>query len=244
LLCCHGYKANLVGRWAARRLGIPVVAVSRGWTGENLRVRLYEQLDRVHLRWMNHVVCVSQAQAAKVAAAGGPASRLSVIYNAVEMERFGGADPGEQDRLAALFATPPRRIVGAAGRFSPEKGFDILLQAAEVVCRRDSSVGFAIFGDGSLRPRLEAELAALRLNGRVILPGFRRDLDAVLPCLDVLVLPSYTEGLPNVVLEAFAAGVPVVATAVGGTPELVRQDVNGLLVPPGDPSALTGALVA
>src|SRR6185437_11358572 len=70
VLCCHGYKANLVGRLAARRQKIPAVAVARGWTAENLKVRLYERLDRFHLRWMDHVVCVSEAQAARVRRAG------------------------------------------------------------------------------------------------------------------------------------------------------------------------------
>src|SRR5262245_38948238 len=82
IVCCHGYKANVLGRMAAQRVGIPVVAVSRGWTAENLRVRFYEAVDRLNLRWMNHVVCVSYAQAEKVRRAGVPAECVSVIRNA------------------------------------------------------------------------------------------------------------------------------------------------------------------
>ena len=95
-----------------------------------------------------------------------------------------------------------------------------------------------LFGDGPLREDLARQIAAAGLAGRFVLAGFRDDLDRFLPHLDLLVLPSYTEGLPNVVLEAFAAGVPVVATAVGGTPEVVEDGVSGWLVPPGDPAAL------
>jgi glycosyltransferase involved in cell wall biosynthesis len=240
ILCCHGYKANFVGRAAARRLGVPAVAVSRGWTGETLRVRLYETLDRVHLRWMDHVVCVSQAQAARVERAGVPRTQITVVPNAIDVKRF--AEPRTENRalLTALFARPPAFLVGAAGRLSPEKGFDVLIDAARDF--RDADVGFALFGDGALRRSLERRIQEADLGGRFVLAGFRDDLDALLPALDAFVLPSFTEGLPNVVLEACAAGVPVIATAVGGTPEVIAHDVTGLLVPPGDAAALTEAV--
>jgi glycosyltransferase involved in cell wall biosynthesis len=95
-----------------------------------------------------------------------------------------------------------------------------------------------IFGDGPLRGPLERRVAALGLDDRVRLPGFRDDLDRLLPWADVVVLPSLTEGLPNVALEAAAAAVPVVATAVGGTPEVVVSGRTGFLVPASDPNAL------
>lgn len=236
VLCCHGYKANLLGRIAARRRGIPVVAVSRGWTGENLRVRLYERLDRWNLRWMDRVVCVSEGQAVKVRRAGVPADRVIVIRNAVQAERFARPDPARRQSLERMFAQRPRRIVGSAGRLSPEKGFSVLVEAASRV--GDPSVGFVHFGDGPLREQVKEHIARLGLAHRVLLAGFRRNLDAYMPFFDVLVLPSFTEGLPNVVLEAFAAGVPVVATAVGGTPEVIDDGVSGHLVPPANATAL------
>src|SRR5262249_44879243 len=94
-------------------------------------------------------------------------------------------------------------------------------------------VGFVLFGDGPLRERLSHRIAALGLQENFILAGFRHDIDRLMPFLDLLVLPSFTEGMPNVVLEAMAAGVPVVATAVGGTPELVVDGVTGYLVSAG-----------
>jgi glycosyltransferase involved in cell wall biosynthesis/acetyltransferase-like isoleucine patch superfamily enzyme len=242
LLCCHGYKAILLGRIAARRAGTPVAAVSRGWTYENLKVRAYEALERVSLRWMDRVVCVSEGQAAKVRRAGVPGERVVVIPNAIRPERFGAPDPSYRSALLGLFADPPARVVGAAGRLSPEKGFSVLVEAAASVARSDASVGFVVFGEGPLREVLQREIAAWGLEGRFVLAGFRDDLDAYMPCFDLLALPSYTEGLPNVVLEAFAAGVPVVATAVGGVPEVVENGVSGLLVPPGDPPALARAI--
>jgi glycosyltransferase involved in cell wall biosynthesis len=246
VLCCHGYKANLVGRLAARQRKIPAVAIARGWTAENAKVRLYERLDRFHLRWMDHVVCVSEAQAEKVRRAGVRPERMSVIYNAIDPSRFAEPNARYRAKLLRYFRQPRTRIIGAAGRLSPEKGFEMLVEAAERVLRSHPSAGFILFGDGPERARLQQRINAAGLNHTFILSGFRADLDRFLPHFDLLALPSYTEGLPNVVLEAFAAGVPVVGTAVGGTPEVIEDGVSGHLVPPGDADAIAeriGALL-
>ena len=238
VLCCHGYKPNLVGRAAARTVGIPAVAVSRGWTAATLKVRFNDALDRFFLRRMDRVVCVSEGQAVRVRRAGVPVDRVLVIRNAIRTERFDHPDPAGRDRLRSLFGWPPARIVGAAGRLSPEKGFGVLVAAAGRLMTDAPDVGFVIFGEGPLREELSRQIEAAGLAGRCLLAGFRDDLDGLLSHLDLLVLPSFTEGLPNVVLEAFAAGIPVVATAVGGTPEVVEDGANGYLVPAGDPAAL------
>jgi glycosyltransferase involved in cell wall biosynthesis len=129
-----------------------------------------------------------------------------------------------------------QRIVGAAGRLSPEKGFGVLVDAAADAVRADPGLGFVVLGEGPLRADLERAVAARGLRNSFVLPGFRDDLDRLMPHLDLLVLPSFTEGLPNVALEALAARVPVVATAVGGTPEVVQDGVSGYLVPAGSPA--------
>ncbi len=238
ILFCHGYKAGILGRIAAQRAAIPVVAVSRGWTSESPKVRAYELLDRINLRWMDRVVCVSDGQATKVRRAGVPARRVVVIPNAIDARRFDDPDPAARTDLEGMFPRPVRRIVGAAGRLSPEKGFADLVDAAARVARSDAEAGFVLFGDGALRPALAGRIAARGLSGRFVLAGFRPDLDRLLPNLDLLVQASYTEGMPNVVLEACAAGVPVVATAVGGTPEILEGCPERCLVPPGNPAAL------
>ena len=238
VLLCHGYKADFVGLQAARRLGIPAVSVSRGWTGDCFRVRLYDALDRRVIRWMEHVVCVSAAQAAKVRGAGVRADKISVIRNAVCMDRFDSPQPEYRDRLRRFFPHPPAKIVGAAGRLSPEKGFDVLIDAAATVVQRDASAGFVLFGEGRLHASLSQAIKLRGLEDQFVLAGFHDDLDQYLPHLDLLALPSFTEGLPNVVLESLAAGVPVVATAVGGTPEVLDDGSSGYLVPPGDAAAL------
>jgi glycosyltransferase involved in cell wall biosynthesis len=219
-----------------------VVAVSRGWTGENFKVRLYERLDRFTLAWMDRVVCVSQGQADKVRRTGVSPGRLRVIRNAIRADRFAEPKPRYRELLHGFFPKPPGLIVGAAGRLSPEKGFGVLVRAAEQVCRQRPDVGFVLFGEGPLRERLQRDIALAGLGGRFVMAGLRGDLDAFMPHLDLVVLPSFTEGLPNVALEAMAASVSVVATAVGGTPEVVEDGVTGCLVPAGDEDALAAGI--
>ena len=136
VLCCSGYKPDLIGWLAARRAGVPVVAVAHGWTAATAKVRFYEALDRRVMRRMDAVVCVSEAQGAKVRRAGVPADRAPVIRNAIRAEAFGPPDPACREALLALFARRPERVVAAAGRLSPEKGFDQLIDAAALLAPR------------------------------------------------------------------------------------------------------------
>ena len=242
VLLCHGYKAIILGWPAARLSGIPIVAVSRGWTGATRRVQMYEALERRVLRRMDAVICVSAGQAAKVRAAGVAADRVHTIRNAIDAERFAGGQQPGPDALRALFSQPPQHVVYAAGRLSPEKGFDQLIQAAGQVAAEQPSVGFVVFGDGPLREQLAEQIVRYGVAERFVLAGHRTDLDQLLPFADIVAIPSFTEGLPNVALEACAAGIPIVATAVGGNPEIVENGVNGCIVPPGDAKALAESI--
>ncbi|MFO0968199.1 MAG: glycosyltransferase [Gemmataceae bacterium] len=238
VVLCNGYKPDVLGWYAARRAGIPVVAVSHGWTGVTFKVRCYETLDRWVLRWMDRVICVSAAQAERVKRAGAPQDKVVVIRNAIGTEAFGSPDLAYREKLRSFFAKPPRLIVGSAGRLSPEKGFGLLVQAARRLAPRWPDVGFVHFGDGPLRGEMAQAIFVAGLEDRFILAGFHTDVGRYLPHLDLCVLPSYTEGLPVILLEAFAAGVPAVATAVGGTPEVIDDGADGILVPSGAVDAL------
>jgi glycosyltransferase involved in cell wall biosynthesis len=167
-----------------------------------------------------------------------------VIHNSVRLDRFEQPDPAGRALLHGYFRQVPRLIVGAAGRLSPEKGFQVLLPAAASIVQNDPSIGFVVFGQGAMRARLASWIGERGLQDRIVLAGFRDDLDRLLPWFDLLVLPSFTEGLPNVVLEAMAARVPVVATAAGGTPELVEDGVTGCVTPVGDSESLAAAIAA
>jgi len=242
---CHGYKANLLGRVAARRVGIPAVAVSRGWTGENRKVRAYEWLDRRHLRWMDHVVAVSDGQADKVRRAGVPASRLTVIRNSARLKAFASVDASYRERLHGYFPGDAAvRVVAAAGRLSPEKGFTLFVDAAKTIIDAFPAARFVLFGEGAERAAIESRIRELGLGGKFVLAGFRGDLDAFLPWADVMVQTSFTEGMPNVLLEASAAGVPSVATAVGGSAEVVADGETGILVKSGDVDAVAAGVLS
>lgn len=243
VLVCHGYKANLLGGVAARVTGIPAVAVARGWTGEDWKVRLYEAVDRFHLRYMDRVVCVSRGQATAIRRAGVPPSKIVVIPNAARWTPPARPDVEAREQLESFVAPGGKWLVVSAGRLSREKGFPTLIDAAQRLLHHLPGTRFIVFGEGVQRPALERQIATAGLTGRFALPGHRSDLEQLLPAADLFVLPSFTEGLPNVLLEASSVGLPVVATAVGGTPEVVIDGVTGRLVPPGDPQALAEALL-
>lgn len=243
VICPHCYKADILGLRTARKLRIPIVCVSHGWTGESLRVRLYDRLDRLVLRWMDKVVCVSDGQATKVKRYGVPSEKVLVIHDAVRPERFSNPNDQYRTQLEEYFSKPTELIVGAAGRLSPEKGFSVFIDAAVQVATRCPTVNFAIFGEGALRDQLQRQIDSLGLSPRCRLVGFRKDFHRFLPQLDLFVQSSFTEGLPNVLLESAVAGVPVVATDVGGTAEIVEDGVTGYLVPSGDASALANRII-
>jgi glycosyltransferase involved in cell wall biosynthesis len=193
------------------------------------------------LRRADLVIAVSQALATQCEKAGVRRERLCVIPNAVETDGLIGATV--VDLRAALGLPAGCPLVLSVGRLSVEKGHRYLVEAARRVVQGRHDAHFVVLGDGRERRRLAEQARRLGLNGRFLFPGFRSDAPELMAQADVLALPSLTEGLPNVVLEAFAAGVPVVATAVGGVPELVRDGENGWLVPRGDSARLASALI-
>jgi len=133
-------------------------------------------------------------------------------------------------------------VVGAVGRLSVEKGHRYLLDAAPVLAPRIPHLRIVLLGEGRERPQLERQTARLGVQEQVLFAGFRSDVQSWIQACDVIVNPSLTEGMPNAVLEAMALGTPVVATAVGGVPDLITDQESGLLVVPGDPPALAGAV--
>lgn len=244
LLVCHGYKADILGLIAARSTRTPVVSVSRGWTGHTRKVRLNEALDRRFLRFMDAVVCVSEGQAVKVRRAGVSSKLTRVIHNAIDPGRFAISKCGSAGRAGEFFSAAIDTLVVGIGRLSPEKGFDDFIAAAEMVIREAPQVGFLLIGDGPLREELQRAIDERGLASRIVLTGFRDDVDRILSTADILAQSSHTEGLPNVILEAAAAQLPVVATAVGGTPEVVADGETGYLVPARDPRAMAERLLA
>jgi glycosyltransferase involved in cell wall biosynthesis len=170
-----------------------------------------------------------------------PRSKTRTIRYGVDVRKF---RPSSGAAVRGALGIPSDRLVlGTVARLTEQKGHTFLIRAVPAVVSRFPNVTFLFAGDGPLRERLEAEAGSLGILKAVRFLGFRSDVAELLSCLDAFVLPSLYEGLPNVVLEAMACGKPVVATAVDGTPEAVKDGVTGLLVPPRDPGALAEAIL-
>lgn len=237
ILCSHGYKANVIGRLATGVGGIPQVVVSRGWTAENRRIRFYEKLDKFFLRLADRVVAVSNGQREKILMLGVSPARVTVIHNAIDLS-FAAVSEGRCTIRQELGIPENAVFVVSAGRLSPEKNHDAMIEAARIVCADRNDVYFAVFGEGGLRRDLERRITQAGLAGRFFLPGFRKNILEVFRGIDIFMLPSFTEGLPNVALEAFAVQKPIIATRVGGTPEVVQHGVSGFLTDPDEPELM------
>jgi glycosyltransferase involved in cell wall biosynthesis len=227
-----GYYPIVFAVPAARLAGVPLVVASVRDTGDHLSGS-QRRLQRWACAGSHHVLVNAQAVRDALAAQGYAARRISVIPNGIDMARF-------QPRAEA-----DDPIVAVFSRLNPLKGIEYFLEAAARLLPRFPRARFWIVGDSvapGYRARLAAQALGLGLRERVAFLGFRDDVPALLRQVSVSVLPSLSEGLSNVVLEAMAAGVPVVATAVGGTPELIRDGETGLLVPARDSRALERAV--
>jgi glycosyltransferase involved in cell wall biosynthesis len=165
-----------------------------------------------------------------------------MIYNGVDLERYDHQEPCCTLR-DDYGMEPGSQIVGVVARLEPEKGHPTLIDAWPLVLRSVPDAYLLIVGEGSRRDDLERQVRELRIAHRVVFTGRRDDVPGVTAALDVAVLPSYREAQGLTILEAMALSRPVVASNVGGIPEMIQDGVTGLLVPPGDPTALAGAIV-
>ena len=241
----HMFRAEVVGTKAALHLGErgcrrPAVIS----TVHSSRVRCIE--DREALRQltplMDRLIVVSKAIELKIADEGRRGAPISLIYNGVDLQRYNHQQPcctlHEDYHIEA-----EAPIVGVVARLEAEKGHRTLLEAWPLVLAAVPNAWLLVVGEGSEQDSLVAQAETLGISGRVVFTGRREDVPAVTAALDVAVLPSYREAQGLSVLEAMALSRPVVASNVGGIPEMIEDGVSGLLVPPGDCEALAAAIV-
>ena len=242
----HLFRSTLVAapvaRWCGARSVVETYHGREGWRRGPVRGRFLP--DRLIARLLDGVIAVSEAaRDFLIAAKGYPPGRVVVVPNGRDLSVYGPGEGREPVRRAlGLDAAAP--VVGVVGRLEAQKGHTYLLDAWPDVRRDFPGARLLVVGDGALRAELEARALGPGLHGSVTFTGFRADVPRVLAALDVLVLPSLYEGMPLTVIEASAMGLPVVATAVDGTPEVVRDGETGRLVPPARPAALADALRA
>lgn len=234
----HGYKGNiLLGLMPRRQRGFPMVTTVHGftWTGGLSRMLAYQILDSISLLTIDRVVLVNPMMRDHPWLRCLGPGRFEVVRNGIPVASgtIRASLPPEMDE----FVRRGSAIV-SVGRLSEEKGTEFLLEAVASLVAEGRNLQLVLIGEGALRHRLEARAAALDISDRVMFAGYMPDAGSFLHRFDIFAMPSLTEGLPMVLLEAMLAGTAVVATRVGGIPEVLEDGNAGLLVEPRDPSAI------
>jgi glycosyltransferase involved in cell wall biosynthesis len=227
----HGYRPAALA-WALRQRGAswPWIGFFHGATTENIKVRLYHWLTNQLLGAADRVVVMSRTHLTHFSRCR---EKACVVHNAVLALP---AEPSHAAYPSVVEGARPR--IGVVGRLSPEKGVDVFLNACDALAKRGVRFSAIVAGDGPERAQLERLRDRLDLAERVDFVGSIADVGSLYASLDLLVIPSRSEGLPNVLLEALRADVPVVATRVGAIPDVLNSPRAGLVVPPGSATAL------
>jgi glycosyltransferase involved in cell wall biosynthesis len=245
----HTAKAGVLGRLAARLARVPVVLHTyHGHVFEGYfapwQARVFLAMERTVARWTDCLLAVSDRVRQDLLALGvGRPEQFRVVPLGLDLARFLGSDATRGALRSELALHPGTPLVGIVARLVHIKAHEVFLNAAARVAREVPDTHFVVVGDGERRAELEALAGALGLGSRVHFLGWRRDLDRLYPDLDVVGLTSRNEGSPVALIEAMAAGRPVVATSVGGVPDVVDDAVTGYLVPSGDAAAVARAVV-
>jgi glycosyltransferase involved in cell wall biosynthesis len=237
----HAVKSHFLARLAGLPKHAPWIAFHHGYTWPTLRARVYNQLDRWSLRAAAKVLTVSIPAREELTAKGVARERIEIVHNAIRPD-WGTAIADQATELrAALGIAPDRNIILIVGRLSREKDHVTLLRA---VHRFPPNLNphLLVVGEGPERGRIEQEIRQLGLAKNVTLTGHQRSAEPYYRIANLAVLSSRSEGSPNALLEAMAAGVPVVATSVGGIPEIVTHQESAWLVSPGDPGGMAAAM--
>lgn len=227
----HDYKTNALGLLLRRFHTMKLVTTAHGWTDETNRTRLYHKLDNMMLPRYQRVMTVSKPLWNQCLAQGVEAARLSYMPNGIDADDFSPTDRGESMRRY-LGIPQDRKVIGMVGRLSPEKGLNRALQTLAKLTAMHHDVQLLLVGDGPQRNELIRQAEDLKIMDRVLFAGWQNDARPYYEAMDMLLLSSLTEGMPNVVLEAMAMGVPVAATDVGDVSYLLDDGRCGLVLSP------------
>jgi glycosyltransferase involved in cell wall biosynthesis len=229
----HGYKANVYAQTVKHGVATRTMATCHPWTetAYSLKSRVYTRLDKFLLPRFDRIVAISEAVKTEVLQAKVPSHKVTVIPNGIDLERFN--TNGEKQKIRAALGLPTEGvIVGTIGRLVPEKGQHLLIEAAAYMAKKILNFFYLIVGDGPLRQSLQEQARKAGLENRFIFLGVSDQIPLLLGLMEVFVLPSLSEGLPMVLLEAMAAKRPIVATNVGAIPQVLRDRESGLIIKP------------
>ncbi len=238
LIHTHDFKSDFYGIWATLGLGVKRVATAHGSTRDSIGKRIYLFFDE-HLayRSFDRIIAVSEELQDHLRRKNIPREKIEVIQNGLDIDLL-SLNHGIADPPLPFVKRPGMKVFAVIGRLYPDKGQSEFLHSfARIAGEHPESYGM-IIGDGPDGENLSEIIKTLHLQERVYLCGVRKNIKKIYDMIDFLVIPSFTEGLPYVLLEAMACGIPVLATAVGDIPLLIRDGVTGYLVPPGDREAM------
>jgi len=238
----HDYKTNLLALLLSRSDGVIPLSTVHGWTGRSRKERIYYAVDRRVLAWFPALIAVSSEIRAELVAAGAAPDRVRVVLNGIDDRAFRRERARAPGIRSALGLASGEVAIGSVARLAPEKRFDVLLGAFAALRKERPELRLLIAGDGPARADLERTAASLGVADACRFLGNRPDVIDLHHAFDLFVQSSEYEGTPNTVLEAMALETPIIATDVGGTGELVRHEVEGLLVQRGDADAIVRAV--
>ena len=239
----HEYKTDVLAWLLTRCERVTALATVHGWTGHTWRERFaYYPVDRWFLRFFPKLIAVSENIRQTLVAHGARPDRVTRVLNGIDHRAFVRDRSRAHAVRASLGMGADEVTIGTVGRLEPQKRFDLLIDAVARLQPKHPTLKLLIVGDGSLRQRLASQIERLGLNDACRLLGHRTDIVDLHHAFDLFVQSSDYEGTPNAVLEAMAMETPVVATNVGGTAEVVRDQIDGLIVPAGDVGRLCQAI--
>jgi glycosyltransferase involved in cell wall biosynthesis len=247
LVHTHSSKAGLLGRLASRGSGTRVVHTPHGHVFGGyfspLVTRVFVMIERLAARWCDRIVVLTDRGREEHLEHGvGSREQFVTIHSGVRLGPFRNGMPRRNAARLALGLPREARVVGCVARLTPIKGQSCLLEAIARLAKRIPEVRLLLVGDGEDRVALQARARRADLSGKVIFAGACADPKPAMAAMDVVAMPSRNEWQGRAVVEAMAAGLPVVASRVGGLPEVLDDERGGLLVPPGDPEALASAI--
>lgn len=242
LICAHDYKSDFFALFVGALGGPPCVAVFHGRTSQGVKLRLFEKLDDYLLRFFRRVIAVSNDIKVKLGRIGIEEDKIKVIANGIDVI----SSPAMTNGTSAppdIGVSDGAPMILYAGRLSKEKGVHVLISALPEVLSCKPNAKIVVLGEGPEGVSLRSQVESLGLAQHVLFLGFRKDIQPFLRAMDLCVLPSFTEGMPLIILEAFANAKPVLASRVGGIPDLVHDGVTGMLVEAGNPGDLARGII-
>ncbi len=243
----HSSKAGILGRWAAWFAGVPtIVHTVHGWGFHDFQhpiVRyLFTLIEKITLRISDQLIAVTTMDIEKGVRAGiGERKTYSLIRSGIDLRQFTAMNNMGKPIRAELDIPRHARVIGTVTRLSPQKAPIIFINAAKSVIDELPDTYFVLVGDGPMKSRIEMAAKAHKIDRQIILTGIRTDVHDIMHAFDIFMLTSLWEGLPRVIPQAIASGVPVIASRVDGNAEIIRHNTTGLLVTPGNASEFAEA---